>query len=163
MTPVILMDCLKEFVEEATKNMKLQARVRGNNPEEAKEKRPEVFLMRLPNKEAKQTKVPYILLQLLTGKDDQQERQPAESTVQVRVVACAYSEDESTGAMEVTNVILRLRSELQKVGIIGERFVLQYPLEYLIYPDDTAPYFFGEMMLNFSIPTIKREVETIWQ
>lgn len=119
--------------------------------------------MRLPNREAKQTRVPYILLQLLTGKDDQQERQPPESTVQVRVVACTYSEDESTGAMDVMNVILRLRSEFQKAGIIGERFVLQHPLEYLIYPDDTAPYFFGEMILNFSIPTIKREVEEIWQ
>lgn len=163
MTPVILLECLKDFVEDTTKNMKLQARVRGNNPEEQKEKRPEVFLMRLPNREAKQTRVPYILLQLLTGKDDQQERQPPESTAQIRVVACTYSEDESTGAMDVMNVIMRLRSELQKAGIIGERFVLQHPLEYLIYPDDTAPYFFGEMILNFSIPTIKREVEEIWQ
>lgn len=163
MTPVILLECLKEFVQEKTRNIKLQSRVRGNNPEEQKEKNAEIFLMRLPNKEARQNRVPYILLQLLAGKDDQQERNPAESTAQVRVVVCTYSDDESTGSMDVLNVILRLRSELEKTGIIGERFVLQFPLEYLIYPDDTAPYFFGEMMLNFSIPTIKREVEEIWQ
>lgn len=163
MTPIILLECLKEFVQEATKNMKLQSRVQGNSPDEQKEKNAEVFLMRLPDKNARQNRVPYILLQLLTGKDDQQERNPAESTVQVRVVVCTYSSDESVGSMDVLNVILRLRSELEKTGIVGERFVLQYPLEYLIYPDDTHPYFFGEMMLNFSIPTIKREVEELWQ
>ena len=34
---------------------------------------------------------------------------------------------------------------------------------YLIYPDDYAPYYFGEMMTNWTIPEIKREVEEIWQ
>ena len=61
------------------------------------------------------------------------------------------------------NVLLRIRSELEKAGVVGERFTLQYPLEYIVYPDSTQPYYLGEMITNWSIPTMEREVTDIWQ
>ena len=45
---------------------------------------------------------------------------------------------------------------------MAEQFVLQDPLEYIIYPDDYHPYYFGEMITNWSLPEIKQEVEQIW-
>lgn len=158
MTPVILLDNLEEFVKEKTKDIKLQVRVRRS--EQEKERGADVYKMRLPKKEDQTEKVPYILLQFLAGKDGQVQEG---STCQIRIVVATYAENDNMGAYDVLNVILRIRSELQKVGVIGGYFALEKPLEYLVYPDNTQPYFLGEMITNWSIPEIKREIETIWQ
>lgn len=162
MTPIVLLDRLEEFVREATKDIKLQVRVRNQNPQEEKERAADVYKMRLPNKDDQTQKIPYILLQFLTGKDDKQEQEPEESNCKIRIVVATYSEDGGVGAYDVLNVLLRIRSELEKTGIIGNQFVLQMPLEYIVYPDSTQPYYLGEMVTNWSIPTIKREVEETW-
>lgn len=160
MTPVILLDNLEEFVKEKTKDIKLQVRVRGAQQGQEKERAADVYKMRLPKKEDQTEKIPYILLQFMTGKDGEVQEG---STCQIRIVVATYAENDSMGAYDVLNVILRIRSELQKVGIIGGYFALQKPLEYIVYPDSTQPYFLGEMVTNWSIPEIKREVEAIWQ
>ena len=118
--------------------------------------------MRLPKKEDSTRRIPYILLQILTGKDGMNDRGQQESTCQIRIVVGTYSEDEDVGSYDVLNVIMRLRTELQRNRILAEQFVLQDPLEYIIYPDDYHPYYFGEMITNWSLPEIKQEVEQIW-
>lgn len=160
MTPVILLDNLEEFVKEKTKDIKLQVRVRKPEREQEKERAADVYKMRLPKKEDQIEKIPYILLQFLTGKDGEVQEG---NTCQIRIVVAVYAEDDSMGGYDVLNVLLRIRSELQKVGIIGGYFALKKPLEYIVYPDSTQPYFLGEMITNWSIPGIKREVEAIWQ
>lgn len=163
MTAINLLECLEEFVKEKTADIMLQVKVRNRDPEEKKERAAGVYKMRLPKKEDQTEKVPYILLQLLTGKDDKEDGEPEESVCKIRIVVATYSEDGSEGALDVLNVILRIRSELKKAGVVGERFVLENPLEYIIYPDSTQPYYLGEMITNWSIPTVEREVTDIWQ
>ena len=163
MTAINLLECLEEFVKEKTADIKLQVKVRNLNPQEVKERAADVYKMRLPKKEDQTEKVPYILLQFLTGKDDKENGEPQESECKIRIVVATYSEDGGEGSFDVLNVLLRIRSELEKAGIVGERFVLQYPLEYIVYPDSTQPYYLGEMITNWSIPTIEREVTDIWQ
>ena len=84
MTPVILLDNLEGFVKEKTKDIKLQVRVR--KPEQEKERAADVYKMRLPKKEDQTEKVPYILLQFLTGKDGEVQEG---NTCQIRI---AYQE-----------------------------------------------------------------------
>jgi len=163
MTAINLLECLEAFVKEKTADIMLQVKVRNRSPEEVKERAADVYKMRLPKKEDQTEKVPYILLQFLTGKDDKENGEPEESVCKIRIVVATYSEDGSEGALDVLNVILRIRSELKKAGVVGERFVLQNPLEYIVYPDSTQPYYLGEMVTNWSIPTIEREVTGIWQ
>lgn len=163
MTPIILMEQLTEFVRKSTKDIKLPVRVKNQNTYEEKERAANVYKMGLPNKDDQTQKIPYILLQFLTGKDDKQGREPHESSCRIRIVVATYSENGDVGSYDVLNVILRIRSELEKVGIIGNQFALQMPLEYIVYPDSTPPYYLGEMITNWSIPTIKGEVEEIWQ
>ena len=160
MTPVILLDNLEEFVKENTKDIKLQVRIRKPEQEQEKERAADVYKMRLPKKEDQTEKIPYILLQFLKGKDGEVQEG---STCQIRIIVATYAENDSMGSYDVLNVLLRIRSELQKIGIIGGYFVLDKPLEYIVYPDNTQPYFLGEMITNWSIPEIKREVEVIWQ
>ena len=161
MTPIFLLDELEKFISAVTNDIKLQVRVRGGQSDE-KERAANVYKMRLPNKEDQIQKVPYILLQFLTGKDDKKDSEPEDSECTVRIVVATYSENGEVGAYDVLNVILRIRTELEKIGIIGGYFVLQKPLEYIVYPDSAEPYYLGEMITNWSIPTIKREVEATW-
>jgi hypothetical protein len=162
MTPVFLMDELKKFIEEKTADIKLPVRIRSGSNEE-KERSALVFQMGLPTPDDVQQKVPYILLKFLNGVDDKAAGEPDESTCKVRIIFAVYSDDGQEGPLHVLNLILRVRSELEKVGIIDQRFVLQKPLEYIVYQDTQPPYYMGEIMTNWSIPTIKREVEEIWQ
>ena len=75
----------------------------------------------------------------------------------------AWAEDESEGAMCVLNLLTRIRVALLKDGVVGGQFVLKSPLEMIVYPDSTAPYYLGEMMTKWTMPIIESEVQQIWQ
>lgn len=178
MTPIELLSELKKFIEANTKDIILSVRPVHNKviPEpggksrrekseapENYDKQPntravEVHLMRLPNKDAETNRIPYVLLQFLTGTDEQKAGQAPDSECKIRIVVAAYSEDGSAGAMDVLNVITRIRVALLKEGVIGKQFTLRKPLEYAVYPDETGAYYFGEMLTIWGIPTLKREV-----
>lgn len=63
------------------------------------------------------------------------------------------------------NLMERFRIGLLKRVVIGGQFELdlQAGMESLIYPEDTAPYYAGEMVSIWKLPPIKREVENLWQ
>ena len=152
MTPNILLERLKEFTEANTKDLILEVRVKPGE-KGPKERAAEVYTMRLPNKDAETKQIPYILLQFIKGSDDQKEGEQPESECAVRFVFAAYSEDGG-----VLNLITRIRVALIKAGVIGEQFSLKRKIEYIVYPDSTPPYFMGEMMTFWEMPTIQREV-----
>ncbi|RPF48257.1 hypothetical protein EDD70_1072 [Hydrogenoanaerobacterium saccharovorans] len=162
MTAVILLKELKKFIEEHTKDIILCVRVKKNSGE-SKERTAQVYTMQLPDKEAETQQIPYILLQFLTGKDEQNEGVSAESECKIRIVVATYSEDGGAGAMDVLNLLTRIRVALLKAGIVGEQFLLKKPLEYIVYPDSSAPYYLGEMLTVWGMPKIEREVELEWQ
>jgi hypothetical protein len=151
MTPIVLLEQLKLFTEAHTADLLLP--VRPESGEELSYRAAEVHLMRLPEKGHATKKAPYVLLQLVTGSDELDE-----GKCFVRVIACVYSDDESEGAMLLLNLITRIRAALLEWRVVGGQFALQMPLEYVLYTDDTAPYFLGEMSTNWSIPTIERKV-----
>ncbi|MBU5438293.1 hypothetical protein KQI42_09750 [Tissierella sp. MSJ-40] len=161
MTPIVLLDELKKFIEEHIKDIILSVRVRGSSGE-LSERPAEVHKMRLPDKDAEIKLIPYILLQFLTGKDEQEEGQSAESECKIRIVVATYSEDGGEGALDVLNLLTRIRIALLKTGIIGKQFLIKKPLEYIVYPDSTAPFYMGEMLTIWEIPEVEREVEGLW-
>ena len=132
-------------------------------PEKVRHDAAEVYKMRLPNKTAQTERVPYLLLQYIKSTDTQEPGQDPESECTVRIVAATYSEDESEGAMCVLNLLTRIRVALLKDGVVGGQFVLKSPLEMIVYPDSTAPYYLGEMMTTWTMPIIESEVQQIWQ
>lgn len=157
MTPLVLLDTLKEFIELETKDIILPVKVdRGST--ELNERAATVFKMSLPNKEANIQRIPYILLQFLKSTDLQEAGQETESDGIVRIVGATYSENGEEGAMAILNLLTRIRIALLKSEVIGGQFLLQKPLELIVYPDNTPPYFLGEMITNWKMPTIEREV-----
>lgn len=176
MTPVVLLEQLKLFIEKHTRDIILPVRPVKNKtvpgrgqltsgtkdpPEDAITHRAaEVHIMRLPDKNAETQRIPYILLQFLTGTDEQKPTEEPDSECKVRIVVATYSEDGGAGAMDVLNVLTRIRIALLKEGEVGQQFLLRKPIEYIVYPDDTNPYYLGEMLTIWEMPIIHREVNT---
>lgn len=162
MTHLELLDALKAFIEQETKDILLPVKVDRKSGEQ-KERAAEVHKMRLPDKDAQIQRIPYILLQFLTSEDSQQEGQNPESACKVRIVVATYSENSTEGALCVLNLLTRIRIALLKDGVIADRFLLTPPLEMIVYPDSTPPYYLGEMICNWKMPPIESEVQKTWQ
>lgn len=160
MTPVFLLDELKKFISSKTSDIILPVRTRTGSNEE-KERAAAVYTMGLPEADDVQQKVPYILLKFLIGTDDKKADEPEKDSCKVRIIFAVYSEDGQEGPLALLNLILRVRSELKKAGTIGGQFTLQLPLEYITYQDTTPPYYMGEMITNWTLPTIQRDVAEV--
>lgn len=110
MTPVELLQELKGFTEAQVKNMVYETQT---TPGEAQVRRaPEVWLMRLPDTKSKTKKAPYVLLQLVSGADEQNAGELQDSTCSIRIVVCLYANDASEGALNVADVLMCLRTAL---------------------------------------------------
>lgn len=162
MTPLELLDALKAFIEENTKDILLPVRV-DRKSGEAKERPAEVYKMRLPTKDAETKRIPYVLLQYIKSTDTQTAGEPPESSCMVRIVAATYSEDGEEGAMCVLNLLTRIRIAFLRDGVIAERFMLKPPIEMIVYSDSTPPYYLGEMMTEWRMPIVESEVQKVWQ
>lgn len=157
MTSTHLLNTLADFIQETTKDMVLPARVLKEGAE-PKQRPPHVFKMRVPNKEGETQQIPYIIVQHLKGKDERNERGEMDSTAVVRIVVAVYGSNQEEGAMSVENLLTRMRIALLKKGMVANKFLLKFPLEYVVYPDSTEPYYLGEMITNWQMPVIEREV-----
>ena len=102
MTPIILLDDLQKFIEENTKDILLEVKVR-TGPATEKERAAKVYKMGLPEKDDTTQQIPYILLKVLTGADDKADNEPKESGVKVRIVIATYSQDGEQGPMALLN------------------------------------------------------------
>ena len=157
MTPLELLDALKAFIEENTKDILLPVRV-DRKSGEAKERPAEVYKMRLPTKDAETKRIPYVLLQYIKSTGEM-----PESSCMVRIVAATYSEDGEEGALCVLNLLTRIRIAFLRDGVIAEHFMLKPPIEMIVYPDSTPPYYLGEMMTEWRMPIVESEVQKVWQ
>ncbi len=162
MTRVKLIHELKIFCEDAIKGMEFTLGVQKGDTE-IKNRVPNVYLMRLPDSKAAQKLVPYIIVQLVDSKHRRSDNSlpNPEYTATVRFIFCVYSKDEQEGAIMLLNMMDRVQERLLEKIQIGDNFVLDEHdgVESVVYPDDTAPYFAGEMIGTFHIKPIRREVD----
>lgn len=158
MTSITLLEQLKLFTEETIKDIILPVRLQKGDSER-QSRAADVYLMRLPDSTAATKKAPYIIHQLVTSKDTQLAgRQESGSSV-VRSVFCVYCENEQEGALHLLNLMERLRIRLLQQVIIGQQYQLDLEagVEMLIYPEDSAPYYAGEMSTTWKMPSVERE------
>lgn len=152
MTPLDLLEALQAYCEEITKDMLLLARVPEDGAQAA-ERPPAVFVGNLPDKESEKKAVPYILLKLLTGKDDSEE-----SICRVRVICVTFSEDKQENYIQCLNLVTRVKTKLLEDVVIDSRFSCQKPLEFIIYDDDLEVYQIGEIMTVWEMQQTERDV-----
>lgn len=116
--------------------------------------------MRLKDSSTYKEKAPYIIQQIITSKDHQPSGQEDKSNVTVRTIFCVYNEDEQEGSLMLLNLIERLRIHWLKTVMLETRYILdkEEGLESMNYPEDTAPFYAGEMVSTWKLPAVKREV-----
>lgn len=160
MTRIILLERLRDFSRLATGDIIMPVK-----PQKADQKpagrAADVYLMRLPDSGAAQRKAPYIIHQFINGKDQQTPGERGSSVAVVRSIFCVFNDNEEEGALMLLNLMERLRVALLRKGVIGERFTLDLGagLEALAYPDDTAPFYAGEIVSTWILPAVEREVD----
>ena len=155
-----LLDALKAFVEDATGHFRLPTAVqKGDDAQEFRA--PEVHRMRIPQASAYKKYAPYIIIRKVTSKDTQPHGERSNSSELIRMIFCVYNDDEEQGELDLVNVIDAVRIKLEREVVIGQKYELDKAasVEVLIYEDDTAPYYGGEMMFNVEVPPIEREVD----
>ena len=142
MTRVKLIQELKTFCEDAIKNISLPEAVQKGDAKKL---------------------APYIIVQFIDSKHHRSENgyPNPEYTAAVRFIFCVYSQDEQDGAVMLLNLMDRVQERLLEQVQIGKEFVLDEHegVESVVYPDDTAPYYAGEMIGTFHIRPIQREVD----
>ena len=160
MTRNKLLEDLKEYSLSRTSHLSLPTSIQKGDTEQLF-RAPEVFKMRLPNSAAAKKIAPYILIQFVSGMDKQTHGSGSESASVVRFIFCVYADDEQEGAAMLLNVMDCIRIGLLQDIVIAEQYKLDTDqgIETLIYPDDTAPYYAGEMICTFSAPPIERKVD----
>ncbi len=164
MNRVTLLEQLKLFTKEATDNIIMPVRLQNGDTMQGY-RAADIYLMRLKDSSAAKKKAPYIIHQLITGRDIQPTGENVSASAIVRSIFCVCNDDEEEGSLMLVNLMERLRICLLRQVVIGKQFQLDLEagLETLIYPDDTAPYFAGEMVSTWRLPAVTREVMPKWQ
>ena len=160
MTKVTLLEQLKLFTEEATKDLILPVSQQKEDKEPPSPRAAEIYRTRLPDSKAAKKKAPYILHQIISGQDVQIPGQLNTASAVVRSIFCVYHSDEQEGGLALLGLMERLRIALLEAGVIGKQFLLdrEAGLESLVYPEDSAPYYAGEMISTWRLPAIERKV-----
>lgn len=154
-----LLELLSEMVREADVNREYEEDVQKGDKERVSTplKR---YKMRLPNSRQSYKNAPYCLLQYISGISRQQPGKRTEASATVRLIFCTQNENEEEGALELLNMMEAVTQRLLQDPFMGYGFILdrEAGLEDLVYPDDTRPYYAGEIVATFSIHETERNV-----
>lgn len=159
MTRTQLLQDLKAFSEECLKDFLLPVKRQKTDTTE-RIKSPDVYLMRMPDSNSAAEKAPCLLIQIVGGMDAQSQGQKVSSSVSVRIVFMVYNQDEQEGGLALLELMERYRIALLKMVVLNNQYVLDLEngIETTVYPDNTAPYYIGEINTNWHIPPVNREV-----
>ena len=115
----------------------------------------------IPDSEESPEPMPYIIVQLVNG-----EIGLSSNTVAVRLIIAIYDDDNnSQGYSDVLNVIEKIRQHYTKYPILNRKYFAKIDdknsFEWSLPDEDTYPYYFGGVQLNFEIAHCEREDDFI--
>lgn len=158
MSKVILLKELKAFTLDVTRDLIFPVAQQKEDKEPPKPRTAEVFCTRLPDSKSAKKKAPYILHQFLNDKAVQPSGNQLGWTAFVRSIFCVYNPDEQEGGLSLLTLMDQLYLSLLERPIVGAQFTLDLEagMESMVYPEDSAPYFAGEMVTAWRMPPVKR-------
>ena len=99
---------------------------------------------------------PYVLVRLQNGSLPEQGEQ---QTVKVILVACVFDPDPNRqGYRDALHIVNSIMTHYGANSVVGGKYVLQYPIEWATQEEETHPYYFAAVALNFEAPAIFKEV-----
>lgn len=166
LTKVSLLEALREKTQAITAELLLPSRPQKSGEEKA-DTHVTVYIGRLPDMKQSAKKAPYILHQIVNSAHRQEPGELLQSKAIVRSICCVYCDDEQEGTLTLINLMERIRIAILRNPLIGDnQFECDFHegLEDLVYPDDTYPYYMGEIISTWSLPAVKREgVRSLWE
>lgn len=162
MTANALLKAMKLFTEEVTADVLLPVKLQQSDSSQPGDRAAAVYMMRLPDTKSSTKKAPYILHQKVADNIYQKPGNPTTREVSVRSVFCVYDPDEERGGLSLNELMERFLIGILKERVLAGQFALvmdegKNP-QTLVYPDDTAPYYIGEIDTFWSLPPVEREV-----
>lgn len=168
MTRNEFLDELKDYMEDVFKDSLLPTKLQKTT-DTATYRAPVIYSMRLPDSKQAYKKVPYIINRIVTSQSVGRPGEDRERTCDVDTVFAVYCEDETEGARMLIQLFDKIEFDLINAGGIGGtnggityELIREQPIEFMIYPEDTAPYFMGEMMTHWRLPPIEQEMPKLW-
>lgn len=160
MTKITLLEQLKNFTKERVRGVLLPVAQQKEDKAPPPYRPAEVYCTHLPDSRAAKKKAPYVLHQVITSKDSQSPGQSALSSVTIRTIFCVYNRNEEEGGLSLLSLMERIRIGMLEEMVIGKQFHLDLEagIETLIYPEDIAPYYAGEMISVWKLPVIERKI-----
>lgn len=99
---------------------------------------------------------PYITVRLQEG---QLTESGEPQTVDVVMGICVFDPDSNRqGYRDTLHIINEIMLRYGSNGVVGRRYVLRYPIRWATQQEDTHPYYFGAVGMQFEAPTIFKEV-----
>lgn len=164
MTSVMLLEALKLRTEDVVSELLMPMKPTKGEPE-PELRAAKVYKARLPDGKASNKYAPYVLHTVVNTSYKQE---PGEivplGLCNIRTLFCVYSADEQEGGLYLLNLMERLRVDLQIHPVLEKQFKLDAEggIEQLVYPDDTAPFYLGEMMTVWKMPPVRQEERSVW-
>ena len=99
---------------------------------------------------------PYVIVRIpggeLPGQDTRQQ-------VELVLVVCVYDPDPNRqGFQDALHIVNAILTHYGRNGIVGRRYEVQYPIQWVVPEEDTHPYYFAGMALKLAAPAIFKEV-----
>jgi hypothetical protein len=95
---------------------------------------------------------PFVVAEVTGGSiDDRNEPQ----MLQMMLTICTYDTDvQRQGKLDVINIIEDIIQHFCAFHVFGKRFAVTLPMDWAIQQDDTAPYYFGAVILTVTTPSM---------
>lgn len=136
MIPVNLQTGLKNRLEEVLKEVRLKS------PDD-KEVRVNVYEQHVPQSESDDelSLYPYVLIKLVDG---EVENETSPHVIKVLFVVGVFDESyDNQGYKDVVLILQKLIAALEKSPVIDKKFVMRYPLRWVVHEEDVYPFYFG--------------------
>ena len=160
MNRVMLLEALKVRQTEDLKDLLMPTVPKKDKPSEL---RPvEIFKGKLPDRKSETEKAPYIVNSVLNSNFYRNPGEEPTSLVTVRSTLCVYNPNNEEGVLMILNLLERLRISYTKNPILDNTFEMlfdeEHPIQDLVYPDETMPFFMADQVTVWSLPPVEREV-----
>ena len=98
---------------------------------------------------------PYIIVRI---DDGEIENAYSAQTASINLLIGIYEPDyDKQGHKDVLNIIAKIYERFAKVPVLNGKYTIQYPITWALQEEESYPYYFGGMGMEFEIASIVRE------
>ena len=160
MNRVMLLEALKVRQTEDLKDLLMPTVPKKDKPSVLRTV--EIFKGKLPDRKSETEKAPYIVNGVLNSNFFRNPGEEPTGLVTIRSTMCIYNENNEEGSLMILNLLERLRISYLKNPIVDGVFELmfdeEHPIQDLVYPDETMPFFMADQVTVWKLPPVEREV-----